>query len=1374
MNPKDQTPLPALSTRYVFGLKSDVKHNIFHISDTKLCYIAGHQLVVYSAEEQKSQQFFPGLEGSLGITAMAIHPNKKQVAVAEKAERAVVIVHNIETQKKKVLALNGSESSAQEISSMAFAPFADKNYLVTLMAAECLVVYWQWDKQRVIAHTKIQGVSTMNEISINPLDHSSILCVGNGSVKYFRQIENGMKLLNNVMNKKDQNTSNNYTCHAFLSDGKIIVGTEAGELLLLDNSGEYKQCLSSSPFDGWGIECIVPWSKGFIVGGDNATLYIYERNTEDPKNPYQRVMRSLQVKTANNNPIDAKIKGISISPSEDMIVCTLENNLMYQSLFQIDRIGEVENSFELVSYDFHSQAIKGLDVCVRKPLLVTCSTDKTVRIWNYLDKTLEISQNFSEEAYCVGFHPSGCHIVVGFADKLRMMNVLSDSIKTFKDIHQKSCKEVKFAHGGHKFAAVHSTWIQIYNFYTGEAPHHLGRNHTAKIRGICWTEDDQSIITAGWDGFIYIYNIHTGVAERQFQEKAVNFSSVLITLDKKSILAVGSDKCLREFGEKDQKKTMDTGYTVGQVCMAQSQKMVFAAMAEPDRPGSIRVYRYPLTGEYYEYQAHSAPIERIALTYDDQYMFSVGQDGVLIMHDIKDKEGRGPKREKEATPLAFSDEFLVPKHKLDQASNEILSLKNELDNLNRQNDHGFAVLTKEKDAIIVKLQEDIRANNEQDKIKYERLRDEKHELELTYKEKMRKMNEDHDKAVGKTEKDYAQRISTEKQRYKELYDEKLEAKAQFEHKQMKIKTEDDRMKAALRSKHASELRAIKGDSERIAVEKDDLYEKHKSKREKIEDQYEKEIDMIKEKNAEEIQKNKQAGEEHKSKKTMMTKSFDQLGTVVKKKEIRIKDLKKHIGQKQEEIDTARKDIVSQLKEIQERDKTIADKDKRIQELKKKTQELEKFKFVLDYKIKELKKDINPREEEIAKMKEQTSNMDAELRHFTRVNNSLKLIVDDYKMKQDGMQVEINKLKQKMREDGNVIKKQRDDIYEAAQYLEDFKSLKSGILKLYHKYVQKDGAQLEVDFDIQKEYANQRKYLENTVDGFKKKLAKDADVHRQDNMRIMKENVELLKEINDLRREYKLMINNQKLEVLEMGTRSGSRSFKASVRSTGSSITPKPPQSGNRQIKDEMSHNKAEIMAMRNEIMRLEDLLGEPQDHDHDGELYQADIDGSQDYREYMREDRDDQPGDRQADGEDIDGDENFQEYKGVYQDGDHTGVVADDDGAQVDGQAEIVVDEEDQRQEHGDQEGEQDGAQVEVEADDDGDEGHQQEGEAANEEEEEEKVMVGEDGDREGDHEGHDDEVEGEGQEEDHVRLEGEEADEIEGEEGANQDTGAA
>lgn len=59
-----------------------------------------------------------------------------------------------------------------------------------------------------------------------------------------------------------------------------------------------------------------------------------------------------------------------------------------------------------------------------------------------------------------------------------------------------------------------------------------------------------------------------------------------------------------------------------------------------------------------------------------------------------------------------------------------------------------------------------------------------------------------------------------------------------------------------------------------------------------------------------------------------------------------------------------RDLADTRKEIQERDQTIEDKEKRIFHLKSKNQELEKFKFILDFKIKELKSQIEPRERTI--------------------------------------------------------------------------------------------------------------------------------------------------------------------------------------------------------------------------------------------------------------------------------------------------------------------------------------------------------------------------------------------------------------------------
>jgi len=40
-----------------------------------------------------------------------------------------------------------------------------------------------------------------------------------------------------------------------------------------------------------------------------------------------------------------------------------------------------------------------------------------------------VNKIFPEDALSVSFHPSGLHILVGFSDKLRLMNLLMDDIR---------------------------------------------------------------------------------------------------------------------------------------------------------------------------------------------------------------------------------------------------------------------------------------------------------------------------------------------------------------------------------------------------------------------------------------------------------------------------------------------------------------------------------------------------------------------------------------------------------------------------------------------------------------------------------------------------------------------------------------------------------------------------------------------------------------------------------------------------------------------------------------------------------------------------------------------------------------------------------
>merc|ERR1719163_2537468 len=154
---------------------------------------------------------------------------------------------------------------------------------------------------------------------------------------------------------------------------------------------------------------------------------------------------------------------------------------------------------------------------------------------------------------------------------------------------------------------------------------------------------------------------------------------------------------------------------------------------------------------------------------------------------------------------------------------------------------------------------------------------------------------------------------------------------------------------------------------------------------------------------------------HEDLKRQMTKKEEELAQKM--------DLNK---KKQEKIDALLKDKESNEKEIRERDKTIGDKEQRIYDLKKQNQELEKFKFVLDYKIKELKAQIDPKNDDIAGMKQQIRAMDGELEDYQRKNKQLALDISQLQMKQRAAVEEIRVQKNVLKRENAFLKRSRVD------------------------------------------------------------------------------------------------------------------------------------------------------------------------------------------------------------------------------------------------------------------------------------------------------------------------------------------------------------
>ena len=65
--------------------------------------------------------------------------------------------------------------------------------------------------------------------------------------------------------------------------------------------------------------------------------------------------------------------------------------------------------------------------------------------------------------FFTALHPTGMYVLAGFSDKLRLMNILIDDIKTFREFPFRNSTSCSFSCGGHLLAAVSHNKISIFS-----------------------------------------------------------------------------------------------------------------------------------------------------------------------------------------------------------------------------------------------------------------------------------------------------------------------------------------------------------------------------------------------------------------------------------------------------------------------------------------------------------------------------------------------------------------------------------------------------------------------------------------------------------------------------------------------------------------------------------------------------------------------------------------------------------------------------------------------------------------------------------------------------------------------------------------------
>jgi len=187
--------LRLVTKRHSFGIHMECSQNIHWLDEARLAYPVGRNLVFHNTQSN-SQKFVQGAEKIDKITAIALSPNKKFIAVAESGEHPQIEIFDTNsstntTRRRKVLTVPELDA-VNGFTCMAFS--SEGRYLVTQGGAPGWnLVYWHWERSRYLAKLSVStekqvrdSTDSVTQCSINPQEPHHVCISGNGMFKFFR------------------------------------------------------------------------------------------------------------------------------------------------------------------------------------------------------------------------------------------------------------------------------------------------------------------------------------------------------------------------------------------------------------------------------------------------------------------------------------------------------------------------------------------------------------------------------------------------------------------------------------------------------------------------------------------------------------------------------------------------------------------------------------------------------------------------------------------------------------------------------------------------------------------------------------------------------------------------------------------------------------------------------------------------------------------------------------------------------------------------------------------------------------------------------------------------------------------------------------
>jgi WD40 repeat protein len=603
----------------VLGIDRSRNTRIYVLSEHSVVYFAGTHIVKHDLESGE-QRLLPYTDIEHGeANCVAVTTNSALMAFAVEMDCSIIHLVDIQNWRHRPPILLPAESLSAPVTALAFS--GNSKFLVA-HAGDSLFYFDVKGGNLLGTYTgprdPLRGEVTC--ISFNPTDPLSICCTGND---IFRQLTKGPR---GFTLKRSSIKSAKF--HVWTLDGRtLILALADGGLLQVDSPSARVEIPLCDPTH------LVATQKGFLCVTKPNILHFFERS--GPRG-------FVEIATV---PIEGyeSITAVSIGQSGDR-VCVLMSGARLISVALPS--GDAQ---ELLP-PRHSGPIAGMDVACRKPLLVSCSEDHSIRVWNYETMQCEVVRFFADPPLSISFHPGGDWIVAGFPEALRFMAIAGDEIESLREFPVRGCRECRFSHGGQTFAAVTGNSVLLFSSDTFKQVAWL-RSEGFCIKTITWSTDDSVLIICDINGSVALCNVITGEKRVAGEGQTFHFTSIVCrdATGAKCYGVTGFDPVLRATDDYVTTDELSIDGTPCQLAIGPNNRCIFVST----RGGMVLNYCFPGssgTGSNFpsaenvvKYALHRGPITSLVISPDTQYLFTAGEDACIFVMKISVTEPTGPK-----------------------------------------------------------------------------------------------------------------------------------------------------------------------------------------------------------------------------------------------------------------------------------------------------------------------------------------------------------------------------------------------------------------------------------------------------------------------------------------------------------------------------------------------------------------------------------------------------------------------------------------------------------------------------------------------------------------------------------------------------------